>query len=161
MSYQATGKIDFAATAGVEFRQFDGDMRDEYTSPVFEVRTNYAPFDGTKISLTANRRTLNSAVLFAQNYAVTNFTLGVQQRLLQRFFLGLNVGYENADYFSTIGSTAPSRDDDYFFVQPSIAVRVTRFWTVGAYYLHRENDSSFDAFNFHDNQVGLRSTLEF
>ena len=161
MSYQATGKIDFAGTAGVEFRQFDGDMGGEHTSPVFEMRMNYAPFDGTKISLAANRRTLNSAVLAAQNYAVTNFSIGVQQRLLQRLFLGVNAGYENSDYFSTIGSTAPSRDDNYFFVQPSIAVRVTRFWTVGAYYLHRENDSSFESFSFHDNQVGLRSSLEF
>lgn len=161
VSYQATGKIDFAGTAGVEFRHFDGDMRDEYTSPVFELRTNYVPFDGTKISLTANRRTLNSAVLAAQNYTVTNFSVGVQQRFLQRFFLGINAGYENSDYFSTIGSTTPSRDDNYFFVQPSIAVRVTRFWNVGAYYLHRENDSSFDTFSFHDNQVGLRSSLEF
>jgi hypothetical protein len=161
VSYQATGKIDFAATAGVEVRHFDGDMRDNYTSPVFEVRTNYVPFDGTKISLSANRRTLNSAVLAAQNYTVTNFTVGVQQRLLRRFTLAFNAGYENSDYFSTIGSTAPTRDDNYFFVQPSIAVQVTRFWTVGAYYLHRENDSSFESFSFHDNQVGLRSSLEF
>jgi hypothetical protein len=161
LSYQATGKIDFAATAGVEFRHFDGDMREEYTSPIFEMRMNYKPFDGTKISLTANRRTLNSAVLAAQNYAVTNISVGVQQRLFQRFFLGVNAGYENSDYFSTIGSTAPSRDDNYFFVQPSIAARLTRFWIVGAYYLHRENSSSFDAFNFHDNQVGLRSSFEF
>lgn len=161
VSYQATGKIDFAATVGVEVRHFDGDMRDEYTSPVFEVRTNYAPFDGTKISLSANRQTLNSAVLAAQNYTVTNFTVGVQQRLLRRFSLGVNAGYENSEYFSTIGSTAPTRDDNYFFVQPSIAVQVTRFWTVGAYYLHRENESSFDSFSFHDNQVGLRSSLEF
>jgi hypothetical protein len=121
----------------------------------------YAPFDGTKITLTANRRTLNSAVLAAQNYAVTNFSVGVQQRLLGRFFLGINAGYETSDYFSTVGSTAPERDDDYFFVQPSIGVKVTRFWSVGAYYLRRQNSSSFDAFSFHDNQVGLRSTLEF
>jgi hypothetical protein len=161
MSYQATGKIDLAATAGFEVRHFDGDMRDEYTSPVFELAMNYAPFDGTKISLRGNRRTLNSAVLFAQNYAVTNFSVGVQQRLLRRFFLSFNAGFESSDYFSTIGSTGPSRDDNYFFVQPSIAVQVTRFWTVGAYYLHRENDSSFESFSFHDNQVGLRSSLEF
>lgn len=161
VSYQATGKIDFAGTAGIEFRHFDGDLQDERTSPVFEIRMNYVPFDGTKIFLTANRRTLNSAVLVAQNYAVTNISAGVQQRLARRFFIGVNAGFENAEYFSTIGSTAPSRDDNYFFVQPSIAVKVTRFWTVGAYYLHRQNNSSFDAFSFHDNQVGLRSSLEF
>jgi hypothetical protein len=160
-SYQATGKIDFAGTVGVEVRHFEGDLRDEYISPVFEMRMGYAPFDGTKISLAANRRTLNSAVLAAQNYTVTNISVGVQQRLLQRFFLGLNAGYENSNYFSTIGSTAPERDDSYFFVQPSIGVRVTRFWNVGAYYLRRQNSSSFDAFSFNDNQVGFRSTLEF
>lgn len=161
VSYQATGKIDFAASAGVEFRHFDGDMRDEEISPVFEIGVNYLPFDGTRISLTANRRNLNSAVLVAQNYAVTNLSVGVQQRLLQRFFLGLNAGYENSDYYSTVSNSNSSRKDDYFFVQPSVAVRVTRFWTVGAYYLHRANNSSLDAFSFHDNQVGLRSTLEF
>jgi putative beta-barrel porin BBP2 len=161
LSYQVTGKIDVAASGGVEFRHFDGDMRDQYTSPVFEGTLNYAPFDGTKVSLTANRRILNSAVLASQNYAVTNISVGVQQRFMQRFFLGVNAGYENSDYFSTVGTTGPDRNDNYFFVQPSIAVRVTRFWTVGAYYLHRANDSSFDAFSFHDNQVGLRSTLTF
>jgi hypothetical protein len=161
MSYRATGKIDFAATAGVEFRHFEGDMRDQYISPVFELRMNYAPFDGTKVFVSANSRTLNSAVLVAQNYAVTNFSVGLQQRFMQRFFFGVNAGFETSDYFSTVGSTADTRDDKYFFVQPSIGVRVTRFWNVGAYYLRRENNSSFDAFSFHDNQVGLRSAVEF
>ncbi len=161
LSYQASGKIDFAASVGVEFRQFDGNLRGQEISPVFEIGMNYTPFDGTKISVTANRRTLNSAVLAAQDYSVTNLSIGVQQRLLRRFFLGLNGGYENSGYFSTVGTAGPSRNDDYFFIQPSIAVSVTRFWTVGAYYLHRVNNSSFDAFSFHDNQVGIRNTLEF
>ena len=161
LSYQATGKIDFAASVGVEFRQFDGDQRGQEVSPVFEIGMNYTPFDGTKLSITANRRVLNSAILSGQDYSVTNLSIGVQQRFARRFFIGLNGGYENSDYFSTIGTAGPSRKDDYFFIQPSIAVSITRFWTVGAYYLHRVNDSSFDAFSFHDNQVGLRSTLEF
>jgi hypothetical protein len=160
-SYDATGKINFTATGGVEFRHFDGDLRDQYVSPVYEIGMNYLPFDGTKISLTANRHILNSAILAGQNYVAMNFTAGIQQRFFQRWFLGLNAGYENSDYFSTVGTTGPDRNDDYFFVQPSIAVRVTRFWTVGAYYLHRVNNSSFDAFSFHDNQVGVRTSLEF
>ena len=160
-TYQATGKIDFAASVGVEFRHFDRGLRGDETSPVFEIGANYAPFDGTKISLTANRRTLNSAVLTAQNYVVMNLSAGIQQRLLQRVFLGLNAGYENSDYYSTVINSGGRRNDDYFFVQPSIAVRVTRFWTVGAYYLHRVNNSSFNTFSFHDNQVGIRGNLEF
>jgi hypothetical protein len=132
-----------------------------HVSPIFEIGVNYTPFDGTRISLAANRHIYNSAVLADQNYTMTNITGGIQQRLFQRLFLGFNGGYETSDYFSTTGAAAPSRNDDYFFVQPSIAVSVTRFWTLGAYYLHRVNSSTFDAFDFHDNQVGLRSTLEF
>jgi hypothetical protein len=160
-SYQATGKLTFTATGGVEFRHFDGDLEDTHVSPVFDLGANYTPFDGTRISLTATNRILNSAVLAAQNYMVTNITLGIQQRLLQRIFISFNGGFETSDYFSTSGSTGPSREDDYFFVEPSVAVSVTRYWTIGAYYLHRENSSSFDNFSFHDNQVGIRSTFEF
>jgi hypothetical protein len=160
-TYQLTGKIDVRASAGVEFRHFDGDMRDQYTSPVFDIGLNYVPFDGTTISLTASRRTLNSAVLASQDFATTNFTVSLRQRMFDRVYLGVNAGYENSDYFSAVSNSGSGRSDDYFFVQPSIGVRVTRFWTVGAYYLHRANDSSFDVFSFHDNQVGFRSTLEF
>ena len=128
---------------------------------MFEIGLNYTPFDGTKLSLSANRRTLNSAVLAGQDYAVTNFTVNIQQRLLARFYLAASAGYENSDYFSAIAGGVSNRRDDYYFVQPSIAVSVTRFWTVGAYYLHRANNSSVDAFSFHDNQVGLRTSLVF
>lgn len=161
LSYQLTGKMDLVASGGVEFRSFNGEGRDQYVSPVFEIGLNYAPFDGTKMSLTANRRTLNSAVLAGQDYAVTNFTLNIQQRLLSRVYLAGSVGYENSDYFSAIAGGSSNRRDDYFFVEPSIAVRVTRFWTVGAYYLHRANNSSLDDFTFHDNQVGFRTSLVF
>jgi hypothetical protein len=161
VSYQATGKIDFAGSVGVEFRHFEDETVDTHVSPIFEIGVNYTPFDGTRISLAANRRIYNSAVLADQNYTMTNITGGIQQRLFQRLFLGFNGGYESSDYFSTTGAAAPSRNDDYFFVQPSIAVSVTRFWTLGAYYLHRVNSSTLDAFDFHDNQVGIRGTLQF
>jgi hypothetical protein len=161
ISYQVTGKIDLTASGGVEFRNFKGQGRDQYISPVFEVGVNYTPFDGTRLSLTANRRTLNSAVLAGQDFAVTNVTVNLQQRLFARVYLSVSGGYENSDYFSAIAAGSSDRRDDYYFIQPSIAVRVTRFWTVGAYYQHRANNSSLDAFSFHDNQVGLRTSLTF
>ncbi len=81
--------------------------------------------------------------------------------MLRRIYLGLAGGYENSDYFSTIQFVDGSRHDDYFFIQPAIDVTITPFWTVGAYYLHRENDSSSGQFSFHDNQYGLRTSLTF
>ena len=161
LSYQVTGKIDLTASGGVEFRDFKGQGRDQYISPVFEVGLNYLPFDGTRVSIAANRRTLNSAVLAGQDYAVTNFTASVQQRLFSRIYLAVSAGYENSDYFSAVTGGTSNRSDDYYFVQPSIAIRATRFWTVDAYYQHRTNNSSIDAFSFYDNQVGLRTSVAF
>ena len=48
-----------------------------------------------------------------------------------------------------------------FFIEPTVDFNVTRFWTVGGYYLHRRNDSSFQSFKFDDNQVGVRTGLVF
>ncbi|HMJ05771.1 MAG TPA: outer membrane beta-barrel protein [Chthoniobacterales bacterium] len=161
-TYQISGKVSLNASAGVEFRQLEESYSTgDNVSPVYEIGAAYQPFDGTSITARGSRRTLNSAVLVGNDYASTNITFGIRQRLLRRIYLGLAAGYENSDYFSTIQFVDGSRHDDYFFVQPAIDVTLTRFWTVGAYFLHRENESSSSAFSFYDNQVGLRTSLTY
>ena len=161
LTYQATGKVSLNASGGVEFRQFENSSRGEYISPVFQIGATYQPFDGTSLSLNVNRRTLNSAVFAGQDFASTNVSVGVTQRLFQRIFLGLSLGYENDDYFSASSGVSATRRDNYYFVEPAIDIGITRFWAIGAYYLHRQNDSSLDSFGFYNNQVGLRTTLRF
>lgn len=161
LSYIVTAKISLNASAGVEFRQFSGSSGGDQTSPVYELSASYQPFDGTSLTLTGSRHTANSAVLVGQDYAETTINFSVNQRLLQRVFLGLAVGYQNNDYFSTVNGIAATRNDDYYYVQPSVDVSVTRFWTVGAYYLYRQNDSSLQGFQFHNEQIGVRTSLTF
>ena len=161
LSYHATGKVSLNASGGVEFRQFEDSSRGEYISPVFEVGATFQPFDGTSLGLSINRRTLNSAVFAGQDFASTNVTASAHQRLLTKFSVGLTIGYENSNYFSAVNGVNASRNDNYYFVEPSVDVGITRFWTFGAYYLHRQNESSFQSFSFYDNQVGVRTTLAF
>lgn len=160
LTYQLTGKISLNASAGVEFRQFE-DNDNDHVSPVYEIGATYQPFDGTTLSLRGSRRTMNSAVFAEQDYAATSIVFGARQRLFQRIFLGLTLGYENSEYFSTVDFVGADRSDNYYFVQPAIDVMVTRWMTVGAYYLHRENDSSVSGFSFRDNQVGIRASFTF
>lgn len=161
LTYQATGKVTFNGSVGVEFRQFSGNGQSgSYASPVYELGATYQPFDGTSITLSGNRRTQNSAVLAGQDYSTTDINVTVRQRFLRRVYLGLAVGYENASYFSTINGLDASREDNYFFMQPAIDVTLTRYSTLGVYYLHRENNSS-SFFGFDDNQFGLRTSLTF
>jgi hypothetical protein len=157
ITYQATGKISINLSTGVEFRQFGNEGSN--VSPVYELDASYQPFDGTTISLSGSRRTENSAVVAGQDYALTNLNLSIRQRFIQRIYVGLAIGYENTSYFSTDTGAATSREDNYYFFQPAIDVTITRYWTSGAYYLHRENDST--TFGFDDNQFGLRTSLAF
>jgi hypothetical protein len=160
LSYEATGKLNFYGSVGAEFRQFDGN-RSERTTPVFEIGAIYHPFDSTTITLSANRNMFPSGFFPDQDFAATNVVLRIQQRLLQRVYLGLSAGYENADYFATDSGVSATRNDDYYFVEPSVDVLITRFLSAGVYYLHRRDDSSIAFFSFYDNQVGVRATIRF
>jgi Putative beta-barrel porin 2 len=160
LNYEVTAKVGLYASGGVEFRQFDGN-RNTYDTPVFEVGATYHPFEGSNLSLAAGRRIYNSGFLPNQDFATTYVSARFQQRLFQRVYLGLGVGYENSDYFATDRDVSATRNDDYWFIEPSVDVLITRWLSAGVYYLHREDSSSDDFFSFVDNQIGVRATFRF
>ena len=160
LNYQATAKLGLYASAGAEFRQFDGN-RSTYTTPVFEVGLTHHPFEGTTINLAAGRSIYNSGFLGAQDFANTYVVGRFQQRLFRRFYLGLGGGYENSNYFAAAENVSAPRNDDYWFIEPSLDVLITRWLSAGVYYLHRQDTSNIDFFSFYDNQVGVRATVRF
>ena len=160
LNYEWTAKLAVWASAGVEFRQFDGN-RDTYDSPVFELGLTYHPFAGTYLSLAAGRRIYPSGYLSNQDFGATYVAGRFQQRLFHRVYLGLAAGYENSDYISTDRDFSATRNDDYWFIEPSVDVLITRWLSAGVYYLHREDSSNQEFFDWEDNQVGVRATLRF
>ena len=160
LNYEATAKLSLYASGGVEFRQFDGN-RNTYDSPVFEVGVAYHPFSGTNISLAAGRRIYASGYVSNQDFGTTYVAGRFQQRLFQRVYLGLGAGYEHSNYFATDRDVNATRDDDYWFIEPSLDVLITRWLSAGVYYLHREDSSNDDFFSWEDNQVGVRATVRF
>ena len=53
------------------------------------------------------------------------------------------------------------RNDDYWFIEPSLDVLITRWMSAGVYYLHREDSSNINSNSFDDNQVGVRASVRF
>ena len=159
-TYQLTGKIAATGSAGVEFRQSE-DANQTQISPVFAVALAYAPFDGTQLDISANRRTQNSASAFGQDFTSTQLVVSARQRFLQRIYFNLSVGIQNQTYFSTATGMNSDRNDNYYFLAPGIDVRITEFWFAGVFYTYRENDSSLAFNTFDDNQYGIRTTLRF
>jgi len=160
LNYEVTAKLALYASAGVEFRQFDGN-RDTYDSPVFEVGAAYHPFSGTYITLAAGRIIYPSGYVSNQDFGATYVAARFQQRLFHRLYLGLGAGYEHSNYFATDRDVNANRDDDYWFIEPSVDVLITRWLSAGVYYLHREDSSNQDFFSWEDNQVGVRATVRF
>ena len=160
LNYEVTSKFFLYASAGVEFRQFDGN-RGTYISPVFEIGSIYTPFSGTTITFAAGRRIYNSGFLANQDFGATYVTGRFQQRLFRRLYLGVGAGYENSDYIATDRDVSAPRNDDYWFIEPSLDVLITRWLSAGVYYLHREDDSNINSVSFDDNQVGVRATVRF
>jgi hypothetical protein len=160
LNYEVTSKFFLYASAGVEFRQFDGN-RSTYISPVFEVGSIYTPFSGTTITFAAGRRIYNSGYFANQDFGSTYVVGRFQQRLFRRIYFGLGAGYENSDYIATDRDVNASRNDDYWFIEPSVDVLITRWLSAGVYYLHREDISDIDFFSWDDNQVGVRATVRF
>src|SRR5881628_795872 len=88
LNYQATAKLGLYASAGAEFRQFDGN-RSTYTTPVFEVGVTHHPFEGMTINLAAGRRVYNSGFLANQDFADTYVVGRFQKRLFHSLYFGL------------------------------------------------------------------------
>jgi hypothetical protein len=158
-NYIVSGKISLTISGGMEFRQFGGGG--DSVSPVYEIAGSYRPFENTIITVAGSRRTNSSASLVGQDYSETRISLTFSQRLFSRVNLGLGVGYTNSEYLSATTGASTARSDDYFYIEPSLDVDITRYWSIGVYYLYRQDSSTLALFSFYDNQFGVRSSLTF
>ena len=157
-NYIVSGKISLSVSTGIEFRQFDdGDS----VSPVYEIAGSYCPFENTVITIAGSGRIRNSASLAGQDYDETSISLTVSQSLFSRATLSLAEGYTHSAYLSANTGDSTARTDNYFYIEPAFDINITRYLSVGVYYLYRTDMSTLAFFSFHDNQFGIRSSLIF
>jgi putative beta-barrel porin BBP2 len=168
---QANGHLNFTPNnqfaldviAGVEFRDFEDIARQSYSTPVFTISATFLPLDSTRIIFGATRQIYNSAAQTAQDYVDTNLTGTIRERLCNQLYLILLGGYEHVDYFNTIDSRMPlpTLRDDFWYVQPSVDLLLTRSCSVGGYYLRRQNSGSISTVAFYSNEYGVRMSIKF
>jgi len=163
LNYAPSCRFSLDVILGAEFRDFEDDTRDTYTTPVFQVAATMLPWDQTRIILSASRQIYNSAAaLVAQDYIETTVTGTIRERVCKQIYLTLVGGYSHLDYFNTFArSNTLTLSDDYYYVQPSIDLLLTRYLSVGGYYLHRENTASVSTADFVGNQYGARLSVKF
>ena len=157
-TYDATGKLSFEGSAGVEFRQFDSENRTYF---VFSLAANYRPFAGTAVTLRGYRRLYGSAALEGQDFIATGIEIVLTQRFFQRIYLSVATGYENDEYVEIAPGADAGRVDNYVFVRPALAFAFTRWASISAFYEFRNNFSNDSEFAFSNNRVGGAVAFQF
>jgi hypothetical protein len=163
-SYYLSGKILLNASAGLEFRQFQGGV-EQGPGLIYLLSGAYRPLENTTLTLQSYRRDQVSIdpVFFGQNLITTGVTIGARQRFLEKYTAGVSAGYENADYEAVQENVRATREDDYFLVNGLLEANFTEKWTAGIYYQFRINESSLpaDRYDFDNHQIGVRTTYKF
>jgi hypothetical protein len=156
-TYNATGKISFEGSAGVEFRQFDSESRTYF---VFSLTANYRPFDGTVITLRGYRNIYGSAALEGQDFIATGIEFSSTQRFFHRLYLTVATGYENDEYIAVAADTQAGRVDNFVFIRPALAFAFTKWGSISVFYEFRKNFSNEFEFAFYDNRVGAALAIQ-
>jgi hypothetical protein len=148
-TWKPTGKISFAAKAGLELRSVDGFGERLYF--VYGLESRYSVTDRTQLLLSVYRKNQASASETAVNYITHGVEAEISQQILDRFTVELAAGYQNLEYTS-FGQQAFARSDNYFYVRPSLNATITRWLNADLEVQYRSNDStstnrSFDEFS--------------
>src|SRR5690242_8018957 len=163
LRFQPSDRFSLDVIAGVESRTFSGFTRSSYNTPVFSISASWLPIDSTRFIFGATRQIYNSAAQTAQDYVDTNLSGTIRQRICQQLYFIVVGGYEHVEYFNAIDTPTPLPElkDDYFYVQPSVDVLLTSFWSIGGYYLRRQNSGSISTVDFYSNEYGARMSIKF
>jgi len=154
LSWQPTDKLSASVSAGGEMRQFlDTDAR-SLINPTFGATILYRPVEVTTISLSASRG-VSASYFTDQVTESTTLGIGVQQRILKHFQLGISGGYHTATYVSSNPGLATTRDDSGFSYGVSLGFGFLKRANFSAFYNYSENSSSESNFAFGSTQVGF------
>lgn len=159
VSTEASGKLTLDAKAGVEFRSTGaGDS----TTPVFNLTAEYRPTGRTTLAAGVYREVTASGSVENENLTRTGGSVKVYQKLGSRLTAGVEAGYEQMEYDTTeSGAVASGREDDYFYVRPSLKYEFRAGRRAEIYYSYREDDSNLSNFDFAANQAGLSVGFDF
>jgi hypothetical protein len=157
--YDPSEKLSFQGLGGLEMRQLPSG--EDRFIPVLDLTCDYLPRLGTKVELTGYSKTYSSSDYGDQDYTATGVGLSVSQELGVSWLVSLRGGYENNSYFYTNMRAPSPRQDNVFYVNPSVQFRINDYSKIELFYNYRQNDSNNYSRAFTDNQVGIRASFTY
>jgi hypothetical protein len=134
-----------------------------YLGPVGGGDFVYRPTEQTTITLLLDRSVQESSFEDTPFYVTTNAALGVQQRIMRKLTAGVRVGGGTNQYPTkeTINGLTTWRQDWFFGAGASADYQIQPWLYVGAEYAHTFRRSNFNTFDYGDDKVTGKLTLQF
>jgi Putative beta-barrel porin 2 len=158
IDWQPREKIFVKLEGGAEMRRFDGGTK---TNPIVKARIEWQPRQETKLFLTAYQRNEVSALNQGQVFNVKGITAGISQRLGSKWTAKLETGFEKATYFAVQSNGLSARNDEGWFVNPSLTYLISDQCNVSLFHRTSSNTSSDQNFGFDDALTGLELNYQF
>ncbi len=156
--YRATQNLTFGVSAGPQFRQVENGRDD--TDGVFAASLAWSPAPTTYFSLQAFRRTVPAGSR-GGTYTGTTVQLQFRKLLFQHFYFGLGTGYRYADYDGLPGTADYGREDDLYFLRPSVGFIVNQWLNCELSGEYRTNDSTNPSREFDATILALQFNVIF
>jgi hypothetical protein len=160
ISWRASDKISFYFQGGIETVNYrTGGLRSDST-PIYSGFVAYRPFDTTTLSVEASTN-LRPSYFSDQNVESTGWSANLEQRLLGRFFLSVNVNRQETNYVATASGIAAGRNDIYYTYNGRLSTPVLRRGTIALTYATGRNSSSNKEFEVSSHQIGCEVGYQF
>jgi hypothetical protein len=157
--FDPTEKLSLQMQGGLEVRQLPSG-EDRFT-PVLDLDCDYRVRAGTTVELNGYRRVLSSSGYGDEDYTASGLGLSVAQELGPKWLATLKGGYENNAYFYAQMRASSPREDNFFYINPSIQFRLTDEAKIELFYNYRQNLSNNISRSFADNQTGIRISFTY
>lgn len=157
VNYQPTRFLQFNGIGGIDFRDSGGSTT---ATPIFGLGLVWDSLRGTTVSLAAERRIFNAASAVNTNYISTSVALTFGQRLWDRLFASLSLGYEGASYESIgAGGESEKRSDNLFTATLGVTIPVSERLGCSLSCTYGKNES--DVSPFTSSQVTFQTSYAF
>lgn len=161
LTWSPADKINLSFTAGGEIRQFlDLPDSESRFNPTFSSAISYKPWKPTTFSLSANRA-VQTSIYSLSVIETQGVTAHLQQRLLERFSLGLSGGVRSSDYGSSTLGGQFQRSDSYTFFSTSLGTRILENGSASIFFQKSDNSSNLAGFDFDTTQYGFQLAYRF
>jgi hypothetical protein len=155
IGWRPTNKLSFDVHAGAEQRHFRKQGAATLNSPTYGASAYYLPFEFTTLTL-AGERAVTASYFAGQVNENTTWSIGLNQRLLQKLNFNATASRANTRYIpSGLSTIITTRDDTSYSYNLRLSTSFLRRGTIGVVYQHTRNSSDAAGFGFSSNQVGL------